>query len=240
MPAEEIRAQTAIAEYVFSICTGALLCGAAGILRGVRVTTHRSVFHLLGYFGAIPVNSRVVVDGKQVSAAGITAGVDGALRVASLLRNDRVAQQIQLTIEYAPDPPFNCGTPQTAELLARSSRVSGGRAYATYASTSKRSLFSASMIFCISASCSCPKPFSASPFRSIFLVSGALHKARSSASSLKNSGSSPNKSSMNCWADMGVPSGCQNVVHTMCWMARSLPSASFTFAFFFLWHTHGR
>jgi cyclohexyl-isocyanide hydratase len=115
MPAEEIRAQTAIAEYVFSICTGALLCGAAGILRGVRVTTHRSVFHLLGYFGAIPVNSRVVVDGKQVSAAGITAGVDGALRVASLLRNDRVAQQIQLTIEYAPDPPFNCGTPQTAE-----------------------------------------------------------------------------------------------------------------------------
>src|SRR5712664_193209 len=94
------------------------------------------------------------------------------------------------------------------------------------------------MILCISVSCSWPNPFSASPFKSIFRVSGALHRARSSASFLKNSGSLPKSSSMNCCADMGVPFGCQNVVDTMCCMARSFPSASFTFAF--LLHTHGR
>jgi cyclohexyl-isocyanide hydratase len=102
------------ARYVFSVCTGALLCGAAGLLRGVRTITHWSAFHLLGHFGAIPVNSRVVVDGKHVSAAGVTAGIDGALTVAALMRNERAAQQIQLSIEYAPAPPFNSGTPETA------------------------------------------------------------------------------------------------------------------------------
>ncbi|MGC1463767.1 MAG: DJ-1/PfpI family protein [Terracidiphilus sp.] len=111
---EFIRTQSAGARYIFSVCTGALLCGAAGLLRSVRTTTHWSVFHLLEYFGAIPVNARVVVDGKHVSAAGVTAGIDGALRVASLLRSDRIAQQIQLSIEYAPEPPFDSGTPRTA------------------------------------------------------------------------------------------------------------------------------
>jgi len=109
-----IQTQAAGAQYTFSVCTGALLCGAAGLLRGVRATTHWSAFHLLGYFGAIPVNVRVVVDGKHISAAGVTAGIDGALRVASLLRGERVAQVIQLSMEYAPEPPFNSGTPQTA------------------------------------------------------------------------------------------------------------------------------
>jgi cyclohexyl-isocyanide hydratase len=109
-----IQAKAATASYVFSICTGALLCGAAGLLRGVRSTTHWSAFHLLPYFGAIPVNARVVVDGKHVSAAGVTAGLDGALRVAVLLAGERVAQQIQLGIEYAPDPPYHSGSPQTA------------------------------------------------------------------------------------------------------------------------------
>lgn len=109
-----IQEQAEGTKYVFSVCTGALVCGAAGLLKGVRATTHWSAFHLLEYFGAIPVNSRVVVDGKHVSAAGVTAGIDGALRVASLMRNERVAQQIQLSIEYAPNPPFNSGTPQTA------------------------------------------------------------------------------------------------------------------------------
>jgi cyclohexyl-isocyanide hydratase len=109
-----IQEKAATAAYVFSICTGALICGAAGLLRGVKSTTHWSAFHLLPYFGAIPVNSRVVTDGKHVSAAGVTAGLDGALRVASLVCNERVAQQIQLAIEYAPEPPFHSGTPQTA------------------------------------------------------------------------------------------------------------------------------
>jgi len=109
-----IQQQARNASYVFSVCTGALLCGAAGLLRGVRATTHWSALHLLEYFGAIPVNARVVIDGTHISAAGVTAGVDGALRVASLLRDERVAQQIQLSIEYSPEPPFRSGSPETA------------------------------------------------------------------------------------------------------------------------------
>ena len=115
---EFIRQQAKSAKYVFSVCTGALICGAAGVLRGTKATTHWSAFHLLQYFGAIPTKARVVVDGKQVSAAGVTAGVtagfDGALRVAQLLCGDHVAQTIQLAIEYAPNPPFDSGTPDDA------------------------------------------------------------------------------------------------------------------------------
>jgi|SRR5579864_6143823 len=109
-----LRDQASTARYVFSVCTGALLCGAAGLLRGVNATTHWSALDLLGYFGAIPVNRRVVIDGKCVSAAGVTAGLDGAFRLVSLLRGDDVAQQIQLSVEYAPQPIFNAGSPQTA------------------------------------------------------------------------------------------------------------------------------
>lgn len=109
-----IRDQAARARCVFSVCTGSLLCGAAGLLKGVRATTHWGAFDLLKYFGAIPVDERVVIDGKHVSAAGVTAGIDGALRVAAILRGDRVAQEIQLAIEYAPEPPFDSGTPATA------------------------------------------------------------------------------------------------------------------------------
>ena len=122
-----LREQAATARFVFSVCTGALICGAAGLLRGVRATTHWSAFHLLPYFGAIPVDERVVVDGEMVSAAGVTAGLDGALRLAALLRGDRVAQQIQLAIEYAPEPPFGAGTPRTApaEILEAAGRAFG-------------------------------------------------------------------------------------------------------------------
>jgi cyclohexyl-isocyanide hydratase len=109
-----LRNQASTARYVFSVCTGALLCGAAGLLRGVHATTHWTALDLLGYFGAIPVNRRVVIDGKCVSAAGVTAGLDGAFRLVSLLCGDEVAQQIQLSVEYAPEPIFNAGTPQTA------------------------------------------------------------------------------------------------------------------------------
>jgi cyclohexyl-isocyanide hydratase len=109
-----IRRQAAGARYTFSVCTGALICGAAGLLRGVRSTTHWSAFHLLPYFGAIAVNQRVVVDGRHVSASGVTAGIDGALTLAALLCGEAAAQQIQLGIEYAPEPPFRSGTPATA------------------------------------------------------------------------------------------------------------------------------
>jgi cyclohexyl-isocyanide hydratase len=109
-----IRRQAAGARSVFSVCTGALVCGAAGLLKGRRATTHWASFHLLPYFGAIPVNERVVVDGNWVFAAGVTAGIDGALRLAANLRGDDVARTIQLYMEYAPEPPFDSGTPATA------------------------------------------------------------------------------------------------------------------------------
>jgi len=109
-----MRQQAAGACTIFSVCTGALLCGAAGLLRGRRATTHWASFHLLPYFGAIPVNERVVVDGAWVFAAGVTAGIDGALRLAAELRGDEAAQRIQLDMAYAPEPPFDAGTPETA------------------------------------------------------------------------------------------------------------------------------
>jgi len=86
-----IREQAARARLVFSVCTGALVLGAAGLLTGRRATTHWASHHLLKYFGAVPVNERVVIDANIVTAAGVTAGIDGALRIASLLRGDRAA-----------------------------------------------------------------------------------------------------------------------------------------------------
>ena len=109
-----IREQAARARLVFSVCTGALVLGAAGLLTGRRATTHWASHHLLKYFGAVPVNERVVIDANIVTAAGVTAGIDGALRIASLLRGDRAAQDIQLYVQYAPEPPFNSGDPRTA------------------------------------------------------------------------------------------------------------------------------
>jgi cyclohexyl-isocyanide hydratase len=114
-----IRDQAAGASHVLSVCTGALLLGAAGLLVGRRATTHWSAFHLLPFFGAEPVDARVVIDrdGEDrtwVFAAGVTAGIDGALRLAAELRGDEAAQGIQLGIQYAPEPPFDSGTPGTA------------------------------------------------------------------------------------------------------------------------------
>jgi cyclohexyl-isocyanide hydratase len=109
-----IAQQAAGARSIFSVCTGALICGAAGLLKGRRATTHWASFHLLPLFGAIPVNERVVLDGNWVFAAGVTAGIDGALRLAAELRGDDAARAIQLYMVYAPEPPFNSGTPETA------------------------------------------------------------------------------------------------------------------------------
>jgi cyclohexyl-isocyanide hydratase len=116
-----IRQQAAGVQSLFSVCTGALICGAAGLLKGRRATTHWASMHLLPLFGAIPVNERVVADGNIVFAAGVTAGIDGALRVAADLRGVEEAQAIQLAIAYAPEPPFCSGTPETAPpaILAR-------------------------------------------------------------------------------------------------------------------------
>jgi cyclohexyl-isocyanide hydratase len=109
-----IRQQAAGACRIFSVCTGALICGAAGLLKGRRATTHWASLHLLPFFGATPIDERVVLDGSWIFAAGVTAGIDGALRLAAELRGDDAARTIQLHVAYAPEPPFNSGTPQTA------------------------------------------------------------------------------------------------------------------------------
>jgi len=123
-----VRRQAQGARLVFSVCTGALICGAAGLLKGKRATTHWASFHLLPLFGAVPVNQRVVIDGSFVSAAGVTSGIDGALRVAAMLRGDEAAQTIQLAIEYAPEPPFTSGTPETAPAAVLASARQAVRA----------------------------------------------------------------------------------------------------------------
>jgi cyclohexyl-isocyanide hydratase len=119
-----IRQQAAGACALFSVCTGALLVGATGLLKGRRATTHWGSMHLLPFFGAIPVDQRVVVDGSYIFAAGVTAGIDGALLLAAELRGEETAQAIQLQMAYAPEPPFDSGTPQTAPpaILERAQR----------------------------------------------------------------------------------------------------------------------
>jgi cyclohexyl-isocyanide hydratase len=114
-----IRAQAAGAGHVLSVCTGALVLGAAGLLVGRRATTYWNAVHLLSLFGAEPVDERVVIDrdadGRTwVFAAGVTAGIDGALRLAAELRGAEAAQSIQLGMQYAPEPPFDSGTPDRA------------------------------------------------------------------------------------------------------------------------------
>ena len=109
-----LRAKSATARAVLSVCTGALLCGAAGLLVGRRATTHWASHHLLELFGAVAVDERVVIDEDWIFAAGVTAGIDAALRLAANLRGEHAAQRIQLDIAYAPEPPFDSGTPAAA------------------------------------------------------------------------------------------------------------------------------
>jgi cyclohexyl-isocyanide hydratase len=109
-----LRMQASGAVAVLSVCTGALLLGAAGLLIGRRATSHWAAHHLLPWFGAIPVDARVVRDGHYLFAAGVTAGIDGALRLVLDLRGQAAAERIQLDIANAPEPPFDSGTPETA------------------------------------------------------------------------------------------------------------------------------
>ncbi|KWI36850.1 dimethylglycine dehydrogenase [Burkholderia ubonensis] len=109
-----VRERSAAARYVTSVCTGALLLGAAGLLRGRRATTHWAFHALLEPLGAVPVRERVVRDGNLFTGGGVTAGIDFALTIAAELAGDEEAQAIQLELEYAPAPPFDSGSPDTA------------------------------------------------------------------------------------------------------------------------------
>jgi len=97
-----------------SVCTGSLILAAAGLLRGLRATTHWAVLDELRQFGATPVSERVVEQGKIITAAGVSAGIDMALRLVARIAGDDVARGIQLGIEYDPAPPFDTGSPQKA------------------------------------------------------------------------------------------------------------------------------
>jgi cyclohexyl-isocyanide hydratase len=109
-----IRREGARAKYVTSVCTGAFILGAAGLLRGKRATTHWAFHHLLPRVGAIPVKERVVRDGNTFTGGGVTAGVDFAFVVMSEIAGPVVAQRVQLGIEYDPKPPFAGGSPSRA------------------------------------------------------------------------------------------------------------------------------
>jgi cyclohexyl-isocyanide hydratase len=109
-----LRKQAATAQYVTSVCTGSLVLGAAGLLKGKRATCHWAALEHLKPLGAIPVSEKVVIDGNIVTGAGVTSGIDFALTLAAILESEAVAREIQLQIEYDPDPPFDSGSPKTA------------------------------------------------------------------------------------------------------------------------------
>jgi len=115
-----VRQQAASARFVTSVCTGSLVLGAAGLLAGKRATSHWSARDLLASFGGIPTRGRVVRDGRLITAGGVTAGIDFALTAIAELCGIEAAQRCQLQLEYAPEPPFDAGTPESAptEVLA--------------------------------------------------------------------------------------------------------------------------
>ena len=111
---EFLQRQARGAKYVTSVCTGSLVLGAAGLLKGKRATSHWAAIDHLKLLGAIPVSEKVVIDGNVITGAGVTSGIDFALTVAATLEGEEVARSIQLQIEYDPAPPFNSGSPKTA------------------------------------------------------------------------------------------------------------------------------
>lgn len=109
-----VRAQASGARYVTSVCTGALVLGAAGLLRGYRATTHWLSRDILALFGAEAIDERVVIDRNRITGGGVTAGIDFGLSVAAEIFGPAVAQEVQLMLEYSPSPPFTSGSPSSA------------------------------------------------------------------------------------------------------------------------------
>jgi transcriptional regulator GlxA family with amidase domain len=122
-----IRQTHQTSRWTTSVCTGSLILGAAGLLKGLRATTHWLALDILRSLGAEPVSERVVIEGKIITAAGVSAGIDMALTLVAREAGEAAAQAIQLGIEYDPQPPFNAGSPAKAppaivELLRSRSR----------------------------------------------------------------------------------------------------------------------
>ena len=130
---EWLRAADQTSVWTTSVCTGSLILAAAGLLSGRRATSHWMALGELGRLGATPVSERVVVDGKYVTAAGVSSGIDMGLALAGRIAGDDVAQAIQLMIEYDPQPPYDAGSPDRAPaeivrtLRARSRFLLTGR-----------------------------------------------------------------------------------------------------------------
>ncbi len=111
-----LAARAAHATYVTSVCTGSLILGAAGLLRGYKATSHWASRDILPMFGAEPVEARVVVDRNRITGGGVTAGIDFGLVLLAKLRGDDIAKVTQLAMEYDPEPPFQAGSPKGAGL----------------------------------------------------------------------------------------------------------------------------
>ncbi|MBI0168142.1 DJ-1/PfpI family protein [Bartonella sp. M0280] len=111
---EFFRKEAKETRFVTSVCTGSLILGASGLLKGRKATTHWSAMEFLPLFGAIPVQERVVVDGHIITAGGITAGMDFGLVIIAKLLGQETAKKTQLLMQYDPEPPFDCGTPGKA------------------------------------------------------------------------------------------------------------------------------
>lgn len=116
---EWLRSIHATTTWTTSVCTGSLILGAAGILSGLRATTHWAAFERLNVWKAIPTKTRVVEAGKVITAAGVSAGIDMALILSSKIAGEKFAQAIQLGIEYDPNPPFDIGSPEKADPVIR-------------------------------------------------------------------------------------------------------------------------
>jgi len=111
-----LRAQAAQAQWITSVCTGSLLLGAAGLLQGYRAACHWMSRDQLALLGAQPTAERVVIDRNRITGGGVTAGIDFALQLAALLRDEDTARSIALQLEYDPSPPFGPGSPEASEL----------------------------------------------------------------------------------------------------------------------------
>jgi cyclohexyl-isocyanide hydratase len=114
-----LRAHEGRARYLTAVCSGSLILGAAGLLKGYRATTHWMSHHMLRWLGAEPVEQRVVVDRDRITGGGVTAGIDFGLVVAAELFGQTVAEEIQLALEYHPAPPYDSGLPGTASAPVR-------------------------------------------------------------------------------------------------------------------------